>query len=76
MISGKDRCGEKLARTFSPVTTIYRWCGESLKAIDHRGDRQINLSGAEVMSVPLVTVTFFGANIDKPRLLLGGGPRG
>ena len=31
----------------------------------HRDDPQVQLSTAEVMTIPLVASTFFGANIDK-----------
>jgi len=41
-----------------------------LRNIDHRDDPQVRLSTAEVMTVPLVAATFFGANIDKTRRFL------
>src|SRR5215211_7920632 len=52
------------------ITTIYCLCEEFLKAIGHRDDLQVGMSTAEVMTVPLVAATFFGANIDKTRLFL------
>lgn len=52
------------------ITTIYYLCDEFLKAIGHRDDPQARLSTAEVMTVPLVAATFFGANIDKTRLFV------
>ena len=52
------------------ITTIYYLCDEFLKAICHRDDPQVHLSTAEVMTVPLVAATLFGANIDKTRLFL------
>jgi len=52
------------------ITTIYCLCDDFLKAIGHRDDLQVVMSTAEVMSVPLVAATFFGANIDKTRLFL------
>ena len=52
------------------ITTIYCLCDEFLKAIGHRDDLQVRMSTAEVMTVPLVAATFFGANIDKTRLFL------
>ncbi len=45
-------------------------CDEFLKAVRHRDDPQVRLSTAEVMTVPLVAATFFGANLDKSRLFL------
>jgi hypothetical protein len=47
------------------ITTIYCLCDEYLKAINRFDDPQVQLSTAEVMTVPLVAATFFGANIDK-----------
>jgi Transposase DDE domain len=47
------------------ITTIYCLCDDFLKAMCHRDDPQVRLSTAEVMTVPLVAATFFGANIDK-----------
>jgi hypothetical protein len=48
------------------IITIYCLCDDFLKAIAHRfDDPQVQLSTAEVMSVPLVAATFFGGNIDK-----------
>jgi len=52
------------------ITTIYYLCDEFLKAIRYRDDPQAHLSTAEVMTVPLVAATFFGANIYKSRLFL------
>lgn len=52
------------------VTTIYCLCEEFLKAMHHRDDPQVRLSTAEVMTVPLVASSFFGANIDKTRRFL------
>jgi hypothetical protein len=52
------------------ITTIYCLCEEFLKAIGHRDDLQVTMSTAEVMTVPLVAATFFGANIEKTRLFL------
>jgi hypothetical protein len=52
------------------ITTIYCLCDDFLKAIGHRDDLQVGMSTAEVMTVPLVAATFFGANIDKTRLFL------
>lgn len=43
------------------ITTIYYLCDEFLKAIHHRDDPQVRLSTSEVMTVPLVAATFFGA---------------
>lgn len=50
------------------IITIYCLCDGFLKAIGHRDDPQARMSTAEVMTVPLVAATFFGANIDKSRL--------
>ena len=49
------------------ITTIFCLCDDFfLKAIGHHfDDPQVQLSTAEVMSVPLVAATFFGGNIDK-----------
>ncbi len=52
------------------ITTIYYLCDEFLKAIRHRDDSQAHLSTAEVITVPLVAATFFGANIEKTRSFL------
>jgi len=52
------------------ITTIYCLCDEFLKAINHKDDSQVRLTTAEVMTVPLVAATFFGANIDKTRRFL------
>jgi len=50
------------------ITTIYCLCDDFLKAIGHRDDLQVTMSTAEVMTVPLVAATFFGANVDETRL--------
>jgi Transposase DDE domain len=47
------------------ITTIYCLCDDFLKAMRRFDDPQVRLSTAEVMTVPLVASTFFGANIDK-----------
>jgi hypothetical protein len=47
------------------ITTIYCLCDDFLKAMHRFDDPQVRLSNAEVMTVPLVAATFFGANIDK-----------
>ncbi len=47
------------------ITTIYCLCDDFLKANHRFDDPQVRLSTAEVMTVPLVAATFFGANIDK-----------
>jgi len=52
------------------ITTIYCLCDDFLKAIDFHDDPQVRLTTAEVMCVPLVAATFFGANIDKTRRFL------
>jgi len=52
------------------ITAIYCLCDDFLKAIHHRDDPQVRLSTAEVMTVPLVAATFFGANMDKTRSFL------
>jgi hypothetical protein len=52
------------------ITTIYCLCDDFLKAIGHRDDLQVTMSTAEVMTVPLVAATFFGANINKSCLFL------
>ncbi len=46
------------------ITTIY-YClcdDDFLKAIGHRDDLQVGMSTAQVMTVPLVAATLFGAN--------------
>jgi hypothetical protein len=52
------------------IITIYCLCEDFLKAINRFDDPQVRLSSAEVMTVPLVAATFFGANIDKTHLFL------
>jgi hypothetical protein len=52
------------------ITTIYCLCDDFLKVIHHRDDPQAGLSTAEVMTLSLVTATFFGGNINKTRLFL------
>ncbi len=47
------------------ITTIYCLCDDFLKAMHRFDDPQVRLSTAEVMTVPLVAATFFGANVDK-----------
>ena len=48
------------------ITTIYCLCDDFLKAMRRfDDDPQVRLSTAEVMTVPLVAATFFGANIDR-----------
>ncbi len=47
------------------ITTIYCLCEDFLRAMRHRDDPQVQLSTAEVMTIPLVASTFFGGNIDK-----------
>jgi len=53
------------------IITIYCLCDDFLKAMSYpHDDPQTQLSTAEVMTVPLVASTFFGANIDKTRRFL------
>lgn len=52
------------------ITTIYCLCDDFLKAMGYRDDPQVHLSSAEVMTVPLVAATFFGANIEATRRFL------
>jgi hypothetical protein len=52
------------------ITTIYCLLDDFLKAVNRFDDPQVRLSSAEVMTVPLVAATFFGANIDKTRRFL------
>ena len=52
------------------IVTIYCYCDDLLKAIDHRDDPQVRLSSAEVMTVPLVAAALFGGNIEKARSFL------
>jgi hypothetical protein len=47
------------------IITIYCLCEDFLKAMHRFDDPQVRLSTAEVMTVPLVAATFFGANIYK-----------
>jgi hypothetical protein len=47
------------------IITIYCLCDDFLKAMRRFDDPQVRLSTAEVMTVPLVAATFFGANIDE-----------
>jgi Transposase DDE domain len=47
------------------ITTIYCLCEDFLKAMRRFDDPQVRLTTAEVMTVPLVAATFFGANIDE-----------
>ncbi len=52
------------------ITTIYCLCDDFLKAMHRFDDPQVRLTTAEVMTVPLVAATFFGANVDKTRRFL------
>ncbi|MDQ3834561.1 MAG: IS982 family transposase [Actinomycetota bacterium] len=52
------------------IITIYCLCDDFLKAMRCFDDPQVWLSTAEVMTVPLVAATFFGANIDEARRFL------
>lgn len=52
------------------ITTIYCLCDDFLKVMGYRDDPQVHLSSAEVMTVPLVAATFFGANIEATRRFL------
>jgi hypothetical protein len=52
------------------ITAIYCLCDDFLRALRRRDDPQVRLSTAEVMTIPLVASTFFGANIDKTRRFL------
>ena len=52
------------------IITIYCLCEDFLKAVRHRDDPQVQLSTAEVMTVPLVAAAFFGGNIDETRRFL------
>jgi hypothetical protein len=47
------------------ITAIYCLCDDFLKAMRRFDDPQVRLTTAEVMTVPLVAATFFGANVDK-----------
>ena len=52
------------------IITVYCLCDDFSKAIRHKDDPRVRLSTAEVMTVPLVASTFFGADIDKTRRFL------
>ena len=52
------------------IITIYCLCDDFLKAMRCSDDPQVRLSTAEVMTVPLVAATFFGASIDEARRFL------
>lgn len=53
------------------ITTVYCLCDGFLKSINCFDDPQVRFSTAEVMPIPSVAATFFGANIDKTRQSLG-----
>lgn len=52
------------------IATIYCVCDDLLKALHHQDDPQTKLSSAQVMTVPLVTATFFGGKIEWARRFL------
>jgi hypothetical protein len=52
------------------ITTIYCLCDDFLKVLHRHDDPQTRLSTAEVMTIPLVAATFFGANIERTRRFL------
>ena len=52
------------------ITTIYCLCDDFLKASRRFDDPRVRPTTAEVMTVPLVAASFFGANIDETRRFL------
>jgi hypothetical protein len=52
------------------ITTTYYLCDEFLKAIGHHDDPQVQLSTAEVMTIPLVACAFFSGNLEASRSFL------
>ena len=52
------------------ITTTYYLCDEFLKAIGHHDDPQVQLSIAEVMTIPLVACAFFCGNLEASRSFL------
>jgi hypothetical protein len=52
------------------ITTMFCLCDDFLKANGHCDDVQCRVSGAEIMTVPLVACTFFGGNFALARHFL------
>lgn len=52
------------------ILTIYCVCDDFLKALDYRDDRQVKLTTAQAMTVPLVASCFFGGNVNQARLFM------
>jgi len=56
------------------IITIYCLCDDFLKAMNHVEDRQRRLSDAEVMTVAIVAVQYFGGIIERARAMLAEPP--
>lgn len=52
------------------IITIFCLCDDLLQALDYQDDPQAQLSGSEVMLVPLVAACFFSGKIEKARQFL------
>lgn len=53
------------------IIIIYVLCAEYLQAMGHHEDPQVRMSDAEVMTIALVAMLYFGGNYAKARKLLG-----
>jgi len=49
------------------IVAIYCLCDDILKAINHRGDIQQQMSDAEVMTTAIVAMLYYGGNFEKAR---------
>ncbi|MBV9864731.1 MAG: IS982 family transposase [Abitibacteriaceae bacterium] len=52
------------------ILTIYCLCANLLQALAFQDDPQVQLSTAEVLTVPLVAAAFFGGNLNQSRQFL------
>ncbi len=49
------------------IVAIYCLCDDILKAMNHQGDVQQQMSDAEVMTTAIVAVLYFGGNFEQAR---------
>ena len=47
------------------IVAIYCLCDDILRAMNHQGDIQQQMSDAEVMTTAIVAVQYFGGNFEK-----------
>ena len=52
------------------IITMYCLCADLLRALGYEDDPQVQLTSAEVMTVPLIAAAFYGGKIETARAFL------